>query len=106
MADEFSVAINYTTNQAIKDGVLIPIGKCGEIPVLITRNCFEQAGLDDAKLRETIVRDAIAALKEPDPEDDGYRKIRTLSKWFGPGFECLWAVLDGQGMTLMCPEDY
>ena len=100
------VISTYTTEEALEDGVLVKLGKFGDIPVYATANCFARAGLDNPLQRTGVVLEAIAALKKPDPEDDGFRKLRVLHKGIAADYDCLWVILDGQGITIMFPEDY
>ena len=105
--EDFGPVIStYTTDEAISDGTLVRLGSVGVTPVFATRNCFERAGLDNALQRRGVVLEAVEALRRPDPEDDGDRKLRVLHKGIAADYECLWAILDGQGITLMFPEDY
>jgi hypothetical protein len=47
-----------------------------------------------------LVERGIKLLKEPDPEDTDYMKLRVIEKDF------IWVILDGNGLTFMRPEDY
>ncbi len=96
---------SYTATEAVADGILIELGSLGEIPVYATANCFERAGLDNPLHQKGVVLEAVAALKKPDPEDSDYMKLRVLHKGIAADYDCLWAILDGQGVTLMFPED-
>ena len=96
------VISSYTTQQAVEDGMLVPVGQVGECPVYFTRNCFERFDLEDDKKRRAVVEVGLAALRKPDREDDGYRKLRA----FNVNDEKVWVILDGQGVTFMRPEDY
>ena len=106
-ANPFGEVIStYTADQAVEDGILVRAGRCGAVPVFITTNCFFKAGLDNPLQRHGVVLEAIEALKKPNPEDDGYRKLRVLHKGRAVDYECLWVIHDGQGITIMFPEDY
>lgn len=100
------VISTYTAKQAVEDGILVELGRCGDLPVYATTNCFFRAGLDNPLQRRGVILEAIHELKKPDPEDDGYRKLRVLHKGIAADYECLWVIQDGQGITIMFPEDY
>ncbi len=96
----------YTVEEAIDDGVLVELGKVGNVPVLATSNCFSTAGLDNPLHCKGVVMEAIEALRKPDPEDSPTRKMRVLHEGVAADYERLWVFHDAQGITLMLPEDY
>ena len=104
--ESFEIISTYTTEEAVEDGVLVPLGTVGRTPVYATRNCFDRAGLDNPLQRKGVVLEAVDVLNRPDPEDDGFRKLRVLHKGIAADYDCLWVILDGQGITIMFPEDY
>jgi len=95
----------YTAKDAVSDGTFVALGRIGEIPVYATANCFIRAGLDDPIQRHGVVLEAIEALKRPDPEDTHWR-LRVLHKGKAADYDCLWVVLNDEGLTIMFPEDY
>lgn len=106
-SEDFGEVISvYTTEQALEDGVLVKLGTVSGVPVLATTNCFYKAGLDNPLQRHGVVLEAVQALNKPDPEDDGFRKLRVLHKGKAVDYDCLWVIQDAQGITIMLPEDY
>jgi len=101
--DDAEVISTYTAEQAVEDGILVEVGRAGNCPVYITRNCMVTLELeeDDEKRRE-VVELCLHALQQPDREDDDYRCLRALTV----DDVKVWAILDGQGVTIMRPEDY
>ena len=47
-----------------------------------------------------IAHEAIKLLSFPDPEDTEYRKLRVILD------DQIWAILDGDGLTFLRPQDY
>lgn len=101
----FEVISRYTAEDALRDGVFVKLGMIGEVPVYATANCYARAGLDNPVQRRGVVLEAIKALRAPDPEDTDW-KLRVLHKGIAADYECLWVVLNDEGITIMLPEDY
>lgn len=95
----------YTAKDAVRDGTFVVLGRYGPTPIYATRNCFEHAGLDNPIHRRGVLLEAIEALRKPDPEDTHW-KLRVLHKGKAVDYECLWVVLNSEGITIMFPEDY
>ena len=94
------VIFAYTQAQAIEDGVLIVVGYCGKERVVFTSNLFYD-GYDDAQRRKELVTRGLELLKNPDPEDSEYMKLRVKEK------DKLWVIWSaGEGFVFMKPEDY
>lgn len=88
----------YTTQQAIKDGLLIKTGylQPDNIPVLFTSNLF----YDVKNTYKIIINKGLELLKQPNKEDTEYMKLRVIEK------NKIWVIADLQGITFMKPEDY
>jgi len=97
---------SYTAAEAVADGILVDLGSLGSIKVYATANCFHRAGLDNPLQRKGVVLEAVEALNKTDPEDSECMRLRVLHNGKAADYDCLWAILDGQGLTLMFPEDY
>ena len=54
---------SYTREQAVEDGVLVELGKVGNVPVLATTNCYHRAGLDNPLHRRGIVLEAVGLVQ-------------------------------------------
>ena len=91
----------YTRQQAIEDGVLIHVGdvntNLGTISICFTSNLFSD--YRDETSRRDLIRQAIRLFSQPDEEDDGYRRMRVIDS-------DTWVIWDGDGITLLRPEDY
>ena len=96
----------YTTEKAVKDGRLIPIGEAGFVPVYASKNCFFRAGLDNPLRRRGVVTRALAALRKPFPGDTLSQKLRIIREEFCVESSGLWVILDDLSITIMFPEDY
>ena len=100
--DDGPFIVSYTREQAIADGVLIPVGLVGTqrgrfIGVCFTAHLFE--AFKDPKKRRRLVEEGLDALRKPDPEDTPHRRLRVLRGKY-------WVILDGDGITFLYPEDY
>ena len=88
----------YTQKQAIQDGLLIKTGELtpGHIPVVFTSNLFA-----DVKDRyQQIIQTGLELLRQPNPEDSDYMKLRVIKKGE------IWVIANTEGVTFMKPEDY
>ncbi|MFA5127789.1 MAG: hypothetical protein WC457_02165 [Patescibacteria group bacterium] len=112
---DFEIVHTYTREQAIEDGVLVETGTAivpsvkgiAAVSVCITVNCYATAHLDDDGRRARVVELALAALfNKPDREDTPYMRLRVLKENLPAGCPTIWAILDGDGITVMLPEDY
>jgi len=101
LSDLFGEPIHvYTRRQAIRDGVLVSVGEAhlGDERIGI---CFTAALLAERPTVEhcrDLIRQGFAMLNTPDPEDDGYRKLRVVEK------DKVWVIWDGDGITFLRPE--
>lgn len=96
---EPEVIYTYTREQAIDDGILVPVGKVGNQSVVITSNLFKESYEDEEK-RKALVNRGLELLRQPDPEDTSYMKLRVIEK------DKIWVIWNGEGFTFMKPEDY
>lgn len=92
----------YTRQQAIQDSVLVPVGDVHfgdeKIGVCFTANLLaEHPSVEECK---ALIRLGFALLNTPDPEDDGYRKLRVVVT------DKVWVIHDGEGITFLRPQDY
>jgi len=99
MDEENNVIYSYTKEQAIEDGVLVSVGTVGTQSVVFTSNLFAD-GYEDKQKRIELVNRGLEMLKQPDPEDTDYMKLRVIEK------DKIWVILDGSGITFLRPEDY
>ena len=98
--DNFEVIYTYTREQAIEDGVLVPVGHIGNQSVVFTSNLFAD-GYEDEQKRKELVNRGLTMLRQPDPEDSDYMKLRVIEK------DKIWVIWHaGEGFTFMRPEDY
>jgi type I site-specific restriction endonuclease len=98
--DESNVIYSYTREQAIEDGVLILSGTVGATSVVFTSNLFAD-GYEDKEKRIALVNRGLEMLRQPDPEDSDYMKLRVIEK------DKIWVIWHaGEGFTFMKPEDY
>ncbi len=98
----------YTTEQAINDGVLAPVGRAGGIQIILTTNLIYSKGLDNEETgparQKALVEQGLKALEQPCEEDrDNGRLFRTIEF---EGTE-LFVINDMCGIiTIMLTDDY
>lgn len=90
---------SYTTEEAVEDGVLVPVGSVGPHKVYFTSNLFSE-GYDNLQRRTDAVNRGLALLREPDREDTQYMKLRVIEK------DKMWVIAESGKLTYMKPEDY
>ena len=104
MEDLFGPPIHiYTRQQAIEDGVLMPVDMANMTDGMSIGVCFTanlHGDYEDADSRRRLIRRGLALLNEPDPEDDEYRRLRVVEE------DRVWVIWDGDGITFLRPEDY
>lgn len=93
------IIYKHTAEDAVEDGILIEVGSVGKERVYFTRTLFEK-GYEDRGRRIELVNRGLSLLKKCDPEDTDYMQLRVIEK------DKIWIICDGQGYTLMEPEDY
>ena len=103
--EEWPIISEYTMDQVIGDGILIEVGEVqredgAKIKVVFTRNLFEEGGYEDKTKRVALVTKGMELLKNSDPEDTDYMRLRVIVKGK------IWVIHDGNGITFMKPEDY
>lgn len=89
----------YTTEQAVEDGVLIPVGTVGPHQVYFTAALFAE-GHEDKQKRVDLVNRGLELLRQPDPEDTRYMKLRVIEK------DKVWVIAEPGKLTYLKPEDY
>jgi hypothetical protein len=94
------VIYKYTARDAVEDGIFVEVGSVGENPVYFTTNLFETGRYQDKDKRVALVSKGLELLKEHDPEDSDYMRLRVIEKGG------IWVVYNGEGITFMRPEDY
>ena len=94
-----NVISSYTQEEAVSDGVLVPVGRCGQTKVVFTANLFHD-GYKVKEARVNLIERGLKMLNEPDAEDSDYMKLRVIDKGK------IWVILDGNGITFMKPSDY
>jgi type I site-specific restriction endonuclease len=93
------VIYSYTAQDAVEDGLFVPVGTVGHYPVYFTSNLFAEGYEDEAK-RKTLVERGLEMLRRYDAEDTEYMRLRVIER------DRIWLVLNGEGYTFMKPEDY
>lgn len=93
------VIYSYTTEQAVEDGVLVHAGSVGQHQVYFTRTLWD-AGYSDLQERIDLVNRGIELLRQPDPEDSKYMKLRVIEK------DKLWVIAEPGKLTYLKPDDY
>lgn len=96
---EWEVIYTYTREQAIEDGILVPVGFIGSQSVVITANLFKE-GYEDEQKRKDLINRGLELLRQPDPEDTEDMKLRAIEK------NKIWVIWNAEGFTYMKPEDY
>jgi len=102
---EWPIVSSYTRKQAIEDGLLVYVGDVvcqsgRKVTVAFTRALFDDGGYEDKEKRVSLVKTAIEMLNKPDCEDTEYMRLRVVEKGK------IWAIVDGDGITILRPEDY
>ncbi len=98
--DSFGELIyRYTAEDAVRDGLFVPVGFVGEYPAYFTSNLFVE-GYEQQERRGELVRRGLELLRQYDPEDTDYLRLRVIEK------NEIWVTLTGEGYTFMKPEDY
>jgi hypothetical protein len=98
--EKFELIYEYTREQAVSDGILVPVGRVGNQSVVFTSNLFAD-GYQDEQKRIELVNRGLEMLRQPDPEDSEYMKLRVIEKGK------IWVIWHaGEGFTYMKPEDY
>lgn len=94
------VIYTYTAEDAVSDGISIPIGTAGDEPVYFTSSPFSDGyERQPEKIRELVER-GLELLRQPEEEDTDYMRLRVVEK------DRIWAILDGDGYKFMKLEDY
>jgi hypothetical protein len=102
---EWPIISSYTQEQAIDDGVLVYVGDVicqsgKKVRVVFTRALFDDGGYEDKEKRLALVKTSVEMLNKPDEEDTEYMKLRVIEK------DNIWAIADGNGITILHPSDY
>jgi type I site-specific restriction endonuclease len=96
-----NVVSTYTQDQAIEDGILVRVGQLTSGQrVVFTHHLFDSGGYEVTEKRVRLVDKGLSLLRQPDPEDTDYMKLRVIDK------DRIWVIVDGNGLTFMRPEDY
>jgi len=89
----------YTTEDAVEDGVLVPVGSVGRDKVYFTSNLFSE-GYENLQKRTDAVNRGLELLRQPDREDTQYMKLRVIER------DKMWVIAEPGKLTYMKPEDY
>ena len=103
-----NVIYEYTQEQAIEDGILVAVGRCGRQRIIFTTNLFSDYSFKDKEGKERVnldqlkrtIKKGLSMLKEPDKEDTSYMRLRVIEK------KRIWVIWNAEGFTFMKPEDY
>jgi len=90
---------SYTTEQAVEDGVLIHTGNVGPHQVYFTHSLWEE-GYSDLARRIELVNRGLDLLRQRDPEDSPYMKLRVIEQ------DKIWVIAERGKLTYLKPEDY
>jgi len=90
---------SYTTEQAVEDGVLIHTGSVGPHQVYFTAALLAD-GYEESQKRIDLVKRGLELLRQPDPEDSKYMKLRVIEK------DKIWVIAEPGKLTYLKPEDY
>ena len=106
MAEDYNVIVEYTDQQAVEDGVLVPVNGAGGIN-RVTRAVFDHfakpigsSPVTGPVIDITPLMQAIKAMVEMPPDASGWRTggYQGIKLWLVPN--------DVGGLTLMFPDDY
>ncbi|MBI4231995.1 hypothetical protein HY605_02080, partial [Candidatus Peregrinibacteria bacterium] len=98
--DDLPIIYAYTKEQAVEDGVLIPVGSINTQQILFTTGLYYDGFEgDELKIKEVVIK-GLELLQKPDLEDTDYTKLRVIEKGK------IWVVWNSDGYTFMKPEDY
>lgn len=75
--DGWPVISVYTEEQAVEDGVLVPVGYAGDLSVYFTGNLMAE-GYTDREKRTDLVKQGLDLLRQPDEEDTEYMRLRVI----------------------------
>ncbi len=94
------VVFEYSQDQAISDGILVPVGYAGSRRIVLTRDLFEK-GYEDEGCRKDLIQKGLALLAVADPEDTPDMRLRVVVP------KKIWVIWHRQeGITFLQPEDY
>jgi hypothetical protein len=100
------VIFSYTTEQAVEDGVLVPVGmyhlgdSAEQWPVYFTATLMAEGYQEDAQKRADLVYRGIRLLMTPDPEDSPTMHLRVIEP------DEAWVIAEPGKLTYLRPEDY
>lgn len=93
----------YTKEDACNDGQQARMGLIGNSVVYLTSSLFERFNIGEGKPSPEfgkLVGKICESMAIPDEEDTDYMKLRVIEEGE------IWAILNGEGLTIMKPEDY
>ena len=99
MFESDDVIYKYTQDMAIEDGIIIPVGYCGDNKILFTSNLFFFFFVDYNNRLE-FVSLGIELLSYDDNSDNEYMKLRVIDD------KDVIIVENCEGITFMKKEDY
>ena len=108
--DNVTVLFNYTNEQAIEDGIKLQLGP----NLFITTNCATTLVPDyedNLPLLLNLVSEQIlfhynAGVYDYPEGTDRYGEADQYMSLYKVRGEVVWAILDGDGLTILLPEDY
>lgn len=117
MFDDFTIISSYTNEQAIEDGIKVKIldGENGIPDVFATTNCLETVTpgvITDEGLNLAALAPFLPAFKlyqdgtYHDDTADHPEECTGQFAVYSVNGHTVWFMLDGDGMTLLLPEDY
>ena len=96
-----NVISTYTQQEAIEDGILIPVGLLASgKPIIFTTHLFDSGGYEDLSRLLQLIEIGMSLLKKPDPQDTPTMKLRVIEEGR------IWVIWNAEGITFMRPEDY
>lgn len=100
------VIYSYSTEDAVRDGVLVPVGVYNladsneKWPVYFTATLMAEGYEDDPQKRADLVYRGLRLLMTPDPEDSPTMHLRVIEK------DEIWVIAEPGKLTYMKPSDY
>jgi hypothetical protein len=97
--EDMDIVARYTRQQAVADGLLVEILRFNGKPVMATSHIAEELGFAELRAIWNEFRFWDAAVKPMLPAEE-----QVFST--GANGKRVWVIEDGEGFTIMYPEDY
>ena len=97
--EDFDVIYAYTNDQAIDDGIKVKLGS----NLYATTNAVERVG--ESGINEVLEAYNAGIYAQPASADQ-YGEADQYFALYETQGERVWAILDGEGLHIILPEDY